>query len=73
MIILYNIEPIYLVSEKSLVLLDFMGFGFGSIQIQIHLGPWIRIQRYKIEGKAEFIQRSFRFLLVGNYIFQVRT
>ena len=31
------------------------------IRIRIHLGPWIRIriQRYKMKGKAEFNQQIF--------------
>jgi len=40
------------------------------IWIRIHLGPWI--QRYKMEGRAEFDQQSFwGFFFVGYYIFQV--
>ena len=45
------------------------------IRIRIHLGPWIRIQRYKItdkmKGKAEFNQQKSYFFFAGNYIFQV--
>ena len=41
--------------------------------IRIHLGPWIRIQRYKItdkmKGKAEFNQQKY-FFFAGNYMFQ---
>ena len=35
--------------------------------------PWIRIQGYKIKGKAEFNQQIFRVFFQGNYIFQVET
>ena len=35
--------------------------GSGSGRIRIHLGPWIRIQRYKMKGKAEFNQHFFLF------------
>ena len=34
-----------------------------------HLGPWIRIQRYEMKGKAEFNQKIFGGFLVGNNIF----
>ena len=29
-----------------------------SGRIRIHFGPWIRIQRYKMMGKAEFNQQK---------------
>ena len=35
--------------------------GSGSGRIRIHLGPWIRIQRYKTKGKAEFNQQLIFF------------
>ena len=31
------------------------------IRIRIHLGPWIRIQGYKIKEKAEFNQKNVVF------------
>ena len=40
------------------------------IWIRIHLGPRIRIQGYKMKGKAEFNQQVFVFF-VGNSTFQV--
>ena len=39
-------------------LLYLVGF-FQVMLIRIHLGPWIRIQRYKMKGKAEFNQKIF--------------
>ena len=46
--------------------------GSGSGRVRIHLGPWIRIriQRYKMKGKAEFSQKKMFFFVVGNYIFR---
>ena len=41
----------------------------GENWIRIHLGPWIRKQRYKMKGKAKFNQQIFWGFLVGNYIF----
>ena len=46
--------------------------GTGTGRIRIHLGPWIRIQGYKLKGKAEFNQQIFVGFFVGNFIFQVR-
>ena len=37
--------------------------------IRIHLGPWIRIQRYKMMGKVEFNQQKSNFFFTENYIF----
>ena len=44
--------------------------GSGTGWISIHLDPWIRIriQLYKLKGKAEFNQQMCVFF-VGNYIF----
>ena len=41
------------------------------IRIRIHLGPWIRIQSYKIKGKASLTNNFFGFVWVGNYIFSI--
>ena len=30
-----------------------------QLRIRIPLSPWIRIQRYKMQGKAEFNQQIF--------------
>ena len=38
-------------------------FESGSDRIRIPLGPWIRIQRYKMKGKAELNQHFFWFFL----------
>ena len=36
------------------------------IWIRIHLGLWIRIQRYKMKEKAEFKQQELIFLMRAN-------
>ena len=47
-------------SEVQLIML----FAVMWIRIRIYLGPWIRIQRYKMKGKADFFYFFFLFLFI---------
>ena len=49
------------VSRKWRIYWENQWCGSGSGRLCIHLGPWIRIQRYTMKGKAEFNQQFVFF------------